>query len=152
MEYRIDTLHLLLNDAARAIRRQFQRRAADHGLSPAQWRLVGITLREGPLTQVTLAERLEVEPMSVSRLVDRLQAAGWVERAPHPGDRRAHLVQATDRARAIAPALRREIGEICAEALSGLSDAERRCFERGLRNVIETLGDGGAAGEASAAG
>lgn len=139
MEHRIDTLHMLLNDASRAIRRRFEERTAEHGLSATQWRLLGLTLREGPMTQAMLAERLDVEPMSVSRLIDRMEQSGWVLRAPHPEDRRARIVLPTDRARAAGPEVRGVIGAICAEALASLTDDERRAFERALLAVTETL-------------
>lgn len=130
---------MLLNDASRAIRRRFEARTAAHGLSATQWRLLGLTLREGPLTQAMLAERLDVEPMSVSRLIDRMEQGGWVSRVPHPDDRRARIVLPTDRARAAAPEVREVIQTICAEALTALNDEERRVFEKALLTVTETL-------------
>ncbi len=139
MEHRIDTLAMLLSDASRAIRRQFEAQTATYGLSATQWRLLGLTLRNGPMTQAMLAERLDVEPMSVSRLIDRMEQSGWVVRAPHPEDRRARIVLLTDRAREAAPEVKRVLQDICAEALTTLSEDERRTFEKALLAVTETL-------------
>ena len=67
-----DSLGILVHDAARALRRSFDARATALGLTTAQWRLLVVLFRLGPVTQARLAERLEVEPISVSRLVDRM--------------------------------------------------------------------------------
>ena len=66
MKSRIEKLGLLVMEAERRLRRQFEAQTATHGLSAAQWRLLGHLLREGPSTQVALADLLDVEPISVS--------------------------------------------------------------------------------------
>ncbi len=64
------------------------------GLSSAQWRLLIHVLKEERVTQARLAERLEIEPISVSRLIDRMEQAGWVMRETDPNDRRVRLIVA----------------------------------------------------------
>jgi MarR family transcriptional regulator for hemolysin len=83
-----DQLGFLLHDSARLLRRAFERRAAAYGLSSAQWRLLAHVLRHGSIAQARLADLLEVEAISVSRLIDRMEQAGWVTRLPDPQDRR----------------------------------------------------------------
>ena len=82
---------------ARLIRTEADRRARAHGMTRAQWTLM-IRLESQPgLLQKELAEILEVEPITVARLVDRLEARGMVERRPDPTDRRCwrlHLTEA----------------------------------------------------------
>lgn len=90
------TLGFLLHDAARLLRRRFEGRGAEHGLSAAQWRLMVHVVRHGcGVSQARLAEALEIEPISVSRLVDRMEQGGWVERSPDPQDRRVRLIHPT---------------------------------------------------------
>ncbi len=73
---------------ARLIRTEADRRARAHGMTRAQWHIL-IKLEQNPgLLQKELAEILEVEPITVARLVDRLEARGMVERRADPGDRR----------------------------------------------------------------
>ena len=91
-----DQLGILLHDGARLIRRRFEQQAASYGLSSAQWRLLVQVLRTGGSTQARLADRLELEPISVSRLVDRMEQAGWVMRQPDPADRRIKVIVATE--------------------------------------------------------
>lgn len=84
---------------ARLIRTEADRRARAHGMTRAQWTLL-IRLEAQPgILQKELAEILEVEPITVARLVDRLEARGMVERRADPGDRRCWRLHLTEAAR-----------------------------------------------------
>ncbi len=114
----------LLADSNRMLRRIFNERITPLGLTQAQWRaLVHLSRNEG-LNQVNLAELLEVQPITVARLIDKLVAAGLVERRPDPNDRRAQRLFLTERA---TPVLDR-IWEIAEETydtvFAGLSPEE----------------------------
>jgi len=139
MNHRIEKLGSLLQDASRKFWTRFEQRTAGHELSAAQWRLLGQLLREGPSTQTALAALLEVEPISVSRLIDRMEQGGWLRREAHPDDRRARIVVATDKARAIAPEAKGIAEALYDEALSGLTDDDRRVFQFALLRIIENL-------------
>ncbi len=139
MNYRIEKLAPLLQDAARRLWTRFEVRTAAHGLSAAQWRLLGQLLREGPSTQTALATLLGVEPISVSRLIDRMEQGGWLHREPHPEDRRARIVVASDKARQIAPEAKEAVEAVYDEALAGLGDDERRVFHAALLKITENL-------------
>lgn len=78
----------LMHDVARHLRQDADRRARAHGLTRAQW-IILIRLDKAPgLSQKELAEILEVEPITVARLIDRLERHGFVERRDDPADRR----------------------------------------------------------------
>ena len=139
MTYRIDRLGTLLQDASRRLWGRFEHRTADYGLSAAQWRLMGHLLREGPMTQIALAALLDVEPISVSRLTDRMEQQGWLRREAHPEDRRARIVVATAKACEVAPTVRALVDGHYDQALSGLSDEERRVLHRALLKITENL-------------
>lgn len=81
-------LLFLLNDVARLLRVDADKRARAHGMTRAQWAILIWLERQPGITQKELAEILEVEPISVARLIDRLEARGMVERRPDPRDRR----------------------------------------------------------------
>lgn len=81
-------LMLLLNDVARLLRTRFDQRARAGGMTRAQWVILARVDAKPGLSQNELAALLEVEPISVGRLVDRLEARGLVERRPDPADRR----------------------------------------------------------------
>ena len=86
-DFRRDLL-FLLHDVARLLRMDVDRRASAHGMTRAQWALLIWLERQPGLSQKELAELLEVEPITVARLIDRLEARGMVERRPDPRDRR----------------------------------------------------------------
>jgi MarR family transcriptional regulator, transcriptional regulator for hemolysin len=86
-------LALLLHDVARLLRTRFDRHSrASAGITRAQFGVLAILDRHEGLNQVALADELDITPITVARLIDRLEAEGWVERRPDPDDRRAHLV------------------------------------------------------------
>jgi DNA-binding MarR family transcriptional regulator len=106
----------LLNDVTLLFRKHFDRRATRFGLTRAQWRAIKMLHHREGIRQSELAEFLEMEPIAVGRVIDRLQAAGFVERRADPKDRRCWRLFATDQARAvigdmeqIARGLRRDI-------------------------------------------
>lgn len=80
---------LVVYDVARFMRRAVDQEARSLGLSMAQWRTLGHLHRMQGCCQAELAEVLEIAPITLGRLLDRMCAQGLVERRPHPGDRRA---------------------------------------------------------------
>ena len=115
----------LLHDIARLMRKKFDQRARSLNLSRAQWQLLVHLSRHEGINQSGLAEILEIENITVGRLVDRMEEAGWVERRPDPGDRRARLLYTTEK---VAPVMERmrELAEATRnEALAGLAPAQR---------------------------
>jgi DNA-binding MarR family transcriptional regulator len=134
-----DSLGFLIHDAARWLRREFEARGSQHGLSTAQWRLIVIATKEDGASQAHLAELLEIEPISVSRLVDRMEQAGWVERRPHRCDRRIRMVHPTPKAQEIYGEMRAIASEVYDSALHGLSAEDRAALLHGLRTVIRNL-------------
>jgi MarR family transcriptional regulator, transcriptional regulator for hemolysin len=90
-------LLMLLHDLARHVRLDADRRASAYGLTRAQWFILSRLERRPGLSQKELAEIIEVEPITVGRLIDRLEASGMVERRADPDDRRIwrlHLLPA----------------------------------------------------------
>ncbi len=94
------TLGFLMVDVTRLMRRAFQARLQeqDSRLTLAQARALVYVSRNEGLRQVDLAEMLEVQPITLARLIDQLAERGLVERRPNPGDRRAFQLHLTDAA------------------------------------------------------
>jgi MarR family transcriptional regulator, transcriptional regulator for hemolysin len=137
-----DRLGFLIHDAHRLLRKRFEARAAGYGLSTAQWRLLARLVKDEGSTQARLAEFLEIEPISVSRLVDRMEASGWVMRKQDAGDRRVRMIFPTEKSRNAFAAVKAIAGDIYDEALTGLSSAERRALISGLEKLVDNLGEG----------
>jgi len=90
-------LLVLISDVGRMLRTEADRRARAHGMTRAQWVMLIRLNRQPGLSQKELAELLEVEPITVARLADRLEARNLLERRPDPADRRVwrlHLLPA----------------------------------------------------------
>ena len=83
-----DSIGFLMADVSRLLRRVFDERARSIGVTRPQWRVLTVLARNEGINQNMLADRLEVEPITLSRMVDRMQDAGLVERRADPGDRR----------------------------------------------------------------
>jgi len=138
-----NTLGFLLHDASRLLRRRFELKGAHYGLSSSQWRAMVFLVREGASAQARLAEFLEVEPISASRLVDRMAQAGWVERRPDPQDRRVRLVHATEKAQAAFAEVKALAGEVYEEALAGIDVEKREVLMEVLLQIVANLSECG---------
>ena len=135
----LDNLGFLIHDAARLLRRHFEERGREYGLSAAQWRAAVRLVKYGPMTQAKLAEILEIEPISVSRLIDRMEQAGWAERRPDETDRRAKIVHATETAKSAFTEVRSMAGNIYETALKDVSQSDRKTFVSVLKAMTENL-------------
>ena len=111
----------LLHDIARLLRKNFTRRVQGLGLTQTQWQALAHLSRNEGIRQVALAEILEIQPISLARLVDRLEAAGWIERRADPGDRRAFQLFLTKRAKPLLEQMWDTARQIREEAMAGLS-------------------------------
>jgi MarR family transcriptional regulator, transcriptional regulator for hemolysin len=128
-----------LADNSRQLRRLFDARVRNLGLTGPQARLLLALERNPGENQVFYAERLEIEPITLTRIVDRLEDAGWVERQSDPADRRARILHLTDKSRGIVIALRASVEALFDEMLDGFSAAERASFAQMLDRIAANL-------------
>lgn len=134
-----ETLGFVMQDVARLMRRNFNRRVQDLGLTQAQWQiLVRIGHMEGA-RQSQIADILEMQPISVARMVDRMESAGWVERRPDPQDRRAVNLYLTPKAEPILEEMRARGSQTKALALAGISEQERDTMMTILQKMRDNL-------------
>lgn len=118
-------LGFLLHDVARLLRKRIEQRMRPLGLTRAQWSVLAHLSRNEGIKQNALAAILEVEPITLARILDRLQAAGYIERRPHPEDRRAWLPHLTPKARPVLDQLFAFGAATREAAMDGFSPAER---------------------------
>ena len=138
----IDKLGFLIHDSARLLRKRFETKGSAHGLSAAQWRLLVRLVKEEGVAQARLAELLEIEPISVSRLLDRMEEGGWIERRQDAGDRRVRTIFPTGKSRDAFAAIKGVAGEVYDLALAGLTTEEKQILVKGLNTIIANLADG----------
>ncbi|MBB6426862.1 MarR family winged helix-turn-helix transcriptional regulator [Sphingopyxis sp. JAI128] len=115
----------LLGDAARLFRRAFNARTRETGVTALQYRLMAYLGRNEGIRQGELAELIEVEPITLSRMVDRLEASRALQRQADPADRRALRLYLTPRGRELVQSIRSITAAVSLEATDGLTDAER---------------------------
>jgi MarR family transcriptional regulator for hemolysin len=142
---RMESFAYEVADTARAMRRDFDRRAAALGVTRSQWRVLARLGRSDGARQVDLADALDIEPITLARLVDRLADAGLVERRPDKSDRRAWNVYLTPRSAPVIARLQALGAEFHADALEGVSEAEKEAARRVLARVRQNLSERAAA-------
>lgn len=113
-----------ISDVARALRTHIDQRAREHGMTRAQWAVLNRLQRKEGASQVELAEALELQPISLMRLIDRLCDQDLVERRADPNDRRVNLLYLTAKGRALLQKLAPLGRDIAREVLDDLGDAQ----------------------------
>jgi len=129
----------LLNDVARLMRTVYDRRIRELGLTRAQWWVLTHLFRADGITQTELAVVLEVEKPTLGRLLDRLEAKGWVRRTHDARDRRVWRVRLTKEVEPALRTMRALAAELRRDALAGLSAAERERFVDSLLAIKSNL-------------
>jgi len=134
-----DTLGFLLSDVSRLMRRRFDERARTIGATRAQWRALTVINRHEGINQGGLADLLEVEPITLCRMVDRLEDAALVERRRDPADRRAWQLFLTEKSRAILDQLRPMAEDVIGTALDGVTEQDQAILSAALNRIRENL-------------
>lgn len=122
MSFERDLL-IVLNDVARTLRTRFDQRARAYGMTRAQWVILARLQRQPGISQNEMATICEVEPISVGRLVDRLESRGLVERRPDPADRRIRRLHLLPAAEPILAEIARSREDLFRLTTAGLDDA-----------------------------
>lgn len=134
-----DSLGFLLNDIARLMRKRFDVRARRIGVTRAQWHTLSVLKRNEGCNQGMLADLLEVEPITVGRMIDRLEDAGLVERRRDPADRRVWRIHLTEKAQPILIELRAIADTMIDEVMEGVDPQDRIRMHAALRALRTNL-------------
>jgi len=145
----VETLPFEIAETAHAMRKAFDRRAIGLGVTRAQWKVLFRLTRQPGMRQIELADLLDVEPITLTRIIDRLQEAGLVQRTPDPSDRRAWRLHVTAKAQPLVEKLRGIADEMTAETFSGVDPSEIEITRRVLERLRENAGRCGAVKRAS---
>jgi MarR family transcriptional regulator for hemolysin len=134
-------LGFLLHEVARLLRRRFEQNARGSGLTRSQWQVLATLANNEGINQSGLAELLEIEPITLCRIVDKLQTRGLIERHPDPSDRRVWLLHLNSAARPKLSQLRR-LGEVTrGEALAEVPEADTERLLKTLQTLKANLAD-----------
>lgn len=141
-----ENLFSKIGDVSRLARRAFDARARQIGVTRQQWQVLVTLRRHEGVNQGGLAELLDVEPISVCRMVDRLQEADLVERRPDPADRRSWRLFLTDKAADLLAQLKPMAEGLEGQALAGLSSDQQAALRAMLNQIRQNLTPRSAAG------
>jgi DNA-binding MarR family transcriptional regulator len=136
-----DALGFVLIDVARMLRSAFERRIATAGLglTPGEARaLVHVAALEGS-RQLDIAQRMGIEPMTLSTYLDRLQSLGFIERRPDPADRRAKLIFTTPAADELITNIRVEQIDLMGDVTSGIPPEDLDLMRDRLKRLRANL-------------
>ncbi len=118
-------LGFLLKDVSRLYTRRFEERAQALALTLPQCKALAYLANNEGVSQKRLAELTEIDPMSLVRILDRMEADGWVQRRSDPDDRRARSLAVTEKAKPLVAHIWNLAVETRGEALAGLSPEQR---------------------------
>jgi MarR family transcriptional regulator for hemolysin len=143
-------MHLLftLGEVQRLVRAYADKQAARYGITRAQWAVLAKVERAEGLKQTELAEQMEMQPITLTRLIDRLCDNGWIERRSDDTDRRVNRLYLRKAARPLLGKLSGLRSELTATALQGIgpADAHRllgnlETIKENVRNAIQTANE-----------
>jgi DNA-binding MarR family transcriptional regulator len=129
----------LLKDIQRLYVRLFEQRVAQLGITFTQCKALVLLSRNEGATQAKLAEVSETEPMTLVRVLDRMERDGWIERQADPSDRRAYRLYLKPASSPVLAEVLRIGEKIRAEALAGLSTEQREVLMDMLEQVRDNL-------------
>jgi DNA-binding MarR family transcriptional regulator len=129
----------LIRDVSRLSAKNFGRHARELDVTVAQCKVLAYLQRHEGISQARLAEITETDPMTLVRILDRMEQDGWIERRADPGDRRAHRLFLLDPARPVLQRIWKIADQSRAEALGALSLPEREQLVSLLQRVHARL-------------
>ena len=128
-----------LYDVARLMRTRFDRWARTYGMTRAQGIILARLARQPGMTQNEMAGLCEVEPITIGRLVDRLEARGLLERRLDPADRRIRRLHLLPAAEPILQAIQRYKDELLRDTTEGLDEATMEIVTEALLKMKARL-------------
>ena len=145
----METIPFEIGETAHALRKAFDRLAVGLGVTRAQWKVLFKLTRKPGLRQVELADMLDLEPITLCRIVDRLEEAGLVERARDPEDRRAWRLHVTAKAQPLVEKLQGVGAELVQQAFAGIDRKDIETMRKVLAQARENAGRAGLSKRAS---
>lgn len=136
----METLPFEIGETAHTLRKAFDRRACGLGVTRAQWKALFWLERQPAMRQIELADKLDIEPITLSRIIDKLEEGGLVERISDPADRRAWRLHVTAAAQPLIEKLKAVGADLATDAFEGIDPNDIETARRVLARVRENAG------------
>ena len=133
------TLGFLLHDVARLLKKRFEQNSRESGLTRSQWQVLTYLAQNEGINQAGLAELIEIEPITLGRIIDKLETLRLTKRNPHPTDRRRWLLHLMPAARAKLEQAREYDDVTRREAMIGVSEDDAQRLLKTLQALKENL-------------
>lgn len=133
------TITRLVHEVARLMRKHFEQGARGVGLTRSQFLAIACISKQEGIHQAGLAEIMDIEPITLVRILDKLAQRGLIERRQHPTDRRTWSLFLTDEARPLLAAMQPLAEAIRADALLGVAEQDREKFAEVLSQMKTNL-------------
>ena len=133
------TLGFLLHDVARLLKKRFEQKSRGSGLTRSQWQVLTYLAQNEGINQAGLAELIEIEPITLGRIIDKLETLRLIKRNPHPTDRRRWLLHLMPAARAKLEQAREYDDVTRREAMVGVSEDDTQHLLKILQALKENL-------------
>lgn len=134
-----NSIFYVVHGLGRQLRRRFENATQSQGLTMSQWRALGQLAQRDGVSQAALATMIESDPMTVSGMMERLEAKGLVIRTADPTDSRANIVSITPKARGMVQDMKALVHSAHAHAFEGISEADQKTALSVLVRVSENL-------------
>ena len=136
----VDTNFLfVLAELQRLMRAYADKAASRHGITRAQWAVLAKVERSEGMKQSELAEQMEMQPITLTRLIDKLCDNGWIERRGDHTDRRVNRLYLKQAAKPLLAKLARLKSELTATALDGIAPADTQRLMTQLEDIKENV-------------
>jgi MarR family transcriptional regulator for hemolysin len=136
---RIRNFGYLIKDIGRLYTKRFEEEADHLGITLSEAKVLTYISRNSGLSQIQLAELTGVEPMSLVRILDRMEADHWIERRAHPTDRRARQLYLKTKAQSMVDQIAKLSTQVQAQSLVGFKADERSALVDLLQRVHQRL-------------
>jgi DNA-binding MarR family transcriptional regulator len=134
-----EDLGFLMARTHRAMRRALMARLEPAGITYPQFQVLNALCEEENVSQIALADRVNVDKTSLARMLDRMEAAGLISRGEDPEDCRVKRITLTDKGRRLQDRVRPLRDRVLGQVLKGLSEEEVREFKRLLNRVYNNV-------------
>jgi DNA-binding MarR family transcriptional regulator len=128
-----------LAELQRLMRAYADKTAARYGITRAQWAVLAKVERNEGMKQTELAEQMEMQPITLTRLIDKLCDAGWIERRGDEADRRVNRLYLKQAAKPLLAKLAGLRAEITTTALDGIAAADAELLMSQLEDIKENV-------------
>ena len=132
-------LGFLVHDVSRLRRNAIDRELKPLGITRSQWWVLAFLSRQDGMSQVALADQLDVGKVAVGGLIDRLEASGFVVRQPDPVDRRVKRLFLTAKGTSLMKKFRQSVSDTEETVLAGIVPEDLEASVRALRGMKKNL-------------